>query len=255
MTAIYFSGTGNTRFCAERFLQHFDSPQIFSIEDTAAVPAVSESLGIIFAYPIYYSNMPKIVRDFIENNSRLWHGKNIYIIATMGLFSGDGSGVSARLFKKFGANIVGGLHVKMPDCIGDVKALKKDPQENLEIIKAAVQKIDKAAEAYKNKKPTQEGLNFLYHMAGLLGQRLYFYSMTKSYTDSVKIKQSVCTGCGKCEKLCPMKNIKITYGKAVSGNMCTLCYRCFSNCPQKAITILGSKVLVQHRMENYTDNF
>ena len=198
--------------------------------------------------------MPKIVRDFIESNSALWRGKNIYIIATMGLFSGDGSGVSARLFKKFGANIVGGMHLKMPDCIGDVKALKKPYEKNLEIVKAAVQKISKAAEDYKNKKPAQEGLNFMYHMAGLFGQRLYFYSTTKNYTDSPNIKHNVCTGCGKCEKLCPMKNIRISEGKAVSENMCTLCYRCFSSCPQKAITILGSKVLEQHRIENYKNN-
>lgn len=141
----------------------------------------------------------------------------------------------------------------MPDCIGDVKALKKSCGENLQTVQASVLKINFAAECYKNKKPTMEGLNFTSHMAGLFGQRLYFNSKTKNYTDSVKIRCSVCTGCGKCEKLCPMKNIRISDGKAVSGNMCTLCYRCFSNCPQKAITILGSKVLVQHKIENYED--
>lgn len=254
MTGIYFSGTGNTKFCTEKFCGHIGCSKIFSIENSTAVPAISESRDIVFAYPIYYSNMPKIVCDFIERNSALWRGKNIYIIATMGLFSGDGSGVSARLFKKFGANIVGGLHVKMPDCIGDVKALKKPYEKNLETVKATVRKINNAAEDYKNKKPTQEGLNFLYHMAGLFGQRLYFYSKTKNYTDSLNIKLDVCTGCGKCEKLCPMKNIRISEGKAVSGNMCTLCYRCFSSCPQKAITILGSKVLEQHSIENYKNN-
>lgn len=252
MTGIYFSGTGNTKFCTEKFLAHFDSPQIFSIEDNSALNAIFESRDIVFAYPIYYSNLPKIVRDFIENNSKLWRGKNIFIIATMGLLSGDGSGVSARIFKKYGANIVGGLHIKMPDCIGDVKALKKSPEENIEIIKNAVRKIDKAAEDYKNKKPMQEGLNFLYHMAGLFGQRLYFYSKTKNYTCGSKIDTNVCIGCKKCEKLCPMNNIKVVEGKAVSGNMCTLCYRCFSSCPQKAITILGKEVLEQHRIENYT---
>ena len=44
---------------------------------------------IIFAYPIYYSNLPKIVRDFICENSDIWKGKRVFIIATMGLFSGD----------------------------------------------------------------------------------------------------------------------------------------------------------------------
>lgn len=54
---------------------------------------------IVFAYPIYYSNLPKIVRDFINDNHTIWEKKNIFIIATMGLFSGDGAGLSARLFK------------------------------------------------------------------------------------------------------------------------------------------------------------
>lgn len=254
MTGIYFSGTGNTKFCTEKFLEHFGNPQIYSIEDNSAVSAISESCEIVFAYPVYYSNIPKIVRDFIEKNSSLWRGKNIFIITTMGLFSGDGAGVSARLFKKYGANVVGGLHLKMPDCIGDVKALKKSYEKNFDTIKAAVLKINAAAEAYKNKKLTREGLSFLYHIAGLLGQRLYFYSKTKSYTDSMKVKLNICTGCGKCEKLCPMSNIKVVGGKAVSGNMCTLCYRCFVNCPKQAITILGSKVLEQHRIENYKGN-
>lgn len=253
MTAIYFSGTGNTKFCAEKFMERFGGSKCFSIEDAAAVPAVSESADIVFAYPVYYSNMPKTVRDFIVKNFSLWRGKNIFIIATMGLFSGDGSGVSARLFKKYGANVVGGLHLKMPDSIGDVKALKKSYEKNLETVRESVRKIENAAEAYKNKKPPREGLGIASHAAGLLGQRLYFYSKTKNYTDSPKIKLSICTGCMKCERLCPMNNIKVVEGKAVSGNMCTLCYRCFVNCPQQAITILGREVLEQHRIENYTD--
>jgi hypothetical protein len=52
----------------------------------------------------------------------------------MGLFSGDGTGCSARLLKKYGAKIVGGLHIKMPDCIGDVKLLKKTLDANKNII-------------------------------------------------------------------------------------------------------------------------
>lgn len=254
MTGIYFSGTGNTKFCTEKFLENFSGSESFSIEDAAAVTAVSESSDIVFAYPVYYSNVPKTVRDFIEKNSALWRGKNIFIIATMGLFSGDGSGVSARLFKKYGANIVGGLHLKMPDCIGDVKALKKSYEKNLETVREAVVKIQKAAESYKNKKPPREGLGIASHAAGLFGQRLYFYSKTKNYTGSPKIKLDICTGCMKCEKLCPMNNIKVVGGKAVSGNMCTLCYRCFANCPQQAITILGKEVLEQHHIENYKDN-
>ena len=92
---------------------------------------------IIFAYPIYYSNLPKIVRDFIVENKNLWKGKRIFIICTMGLFSGDGAGVSARLFRQYSADIIGGIHVIMPDCICDVRLLKFSPARNRKIIDKA----------------------------------------------------------------------------------------------------------------------
>ncbi len=55
--------------------------------------------------------------------------------------SGDGAGCGARLLKKYGANIIGGLHLKMPDCIGDVKLLKKTLKQNKQLVKCAENKI------------------------------------------------------------------------------------------------------------------
>ena len=83
-----------------------------------------------------------------------------------------------------------------------------------------------------------------------LGQRLWFYGKTKGYTDKLKIHTG-CIGCGLCASLCPMKNISIKNGKAVSRNKCTMCYRCISQCPQKAITLLGEEVVEQCRIEKY----
>lgn len=255
MTGIYFSGTGNTEFCISRFLSRFGNKvTMYSIEDSKAISAICENKDIVFAYPVYYSNLPKIVRDFIENNKELWTNKNIYIIATMGLFSGDGAGVSARIFRKYGANVIGGLHLRMPDCIGDFKALKKTFDENKRIVDAACHKTDNAAALYMSGKPTQEGLGFFYHLAGLFGQRLYFSGKTKKYTQNPKIDSEKCIGCGACEKSCPMNNIHITLGKAASGNKCTMCYRCFCNCPKQAITLIGKEVIQQHSIESYKDS-
>lgn len=254
MTGIYFSGTGNTEFCVERFLENFGTDnKAYSIEDNAAVSALSVENDIVFAYPVYYSSLPKIVRDFINDNSALWNGKSVFIIATMGAFSGDGTGVSARIMKRLGANVTGGMHIKMPDCIGDVGLLKKPPEENRRIIAAAAHKIDSAAKAYLNGKTPRVGLNVFYHIAGLFGQRLWFCNKTKSYTQNPKINAEKCVGCGACGRLCPMGNIKVVKGRAVSGNKCTMCYRCFSECPQKAITIIGKQVIVQYKFDDYKE--
>lgn len=173
------------------------------------------------------------------------------MIATMGLFSGDGAGVSARLLGKYGAEISGGLHVKMPDCIGDVGLLKKPPEENAKTIGKAAQKIGEAAERFRNGKAPREGLGVLDRIAGAFGQRLWFGGKVKNYANLPKIDGEKCIGCGACERLCPMGNIKVEKGRAVSGSRCTMCYRCFSECPERAITLIGKRVIIQYKLSDY----
>jgi len=230
----------------EHFVKKYDSHSAaIAMESPNVLSGISQHDFIVFGYPVYFSNAPKIVQDFIQNNAAHFRAKKIFIIATMGLFSGDGTGCTARLFQKYGAAIIGGLHLKMPDSIGDEKVLKRTAEKNRSLIAEADRKIEAAVQKLKFNNAPREGLGFLYHMAGLFGQRLWFYGKSTSYKKKPDIDTAECIGCGKCVDLCPMKNLSIENGKAVSSNQCTLCYRCFSRCPAKAITILGKKVYEQ----------
>ena len=252
MTGIYFSGTGNTKFCVDKFLKEYNHiNNSFSIEDKETLGKIKNDNEIVIGYPVQYSNIPKILRDYIVHNWHIWKGKNIFIIATMGLFSGDGAGILARLLKKYDAIIMGGLHLKMPDSICDEKVLKRSFEENKKIVMKAEEKICKSVYNIKNGKPPQEGLGIVHHLAGLFGQRLYFFRKTQKYTDKLKINSLNCIGCGLCEKLCPMGNIVVKNGIAVSDNKCTMCYRCISKCPKQAITLLGKKVIEQNDISSY----
>ena len=214
MIGIYLSGTGNTKHCVEKLVNLLD--------DTArCIPLETP----------YIINM-------LENEN------------TMGLFSGDGTGCTARLLKKYGAEILGGLQIKMPDSVCDSKLLKKGIEENRQIVKNADKRIEQTAEQIKRGIYPKEGLSFIAHIKGLFGQRLWFYRKTIYYTDKLKISDS-CIGSGLCSKECPMKNIKMKENRAVLGKRCTMCYRCISLCPQKAITLLGKKVQEQCRLEKY----
>ena len=56
MVGIYFSGTGNTRYCVEEFLSNYGSDaEAYSIESPEALRALEAHSDILFAYPIYYS--------------------------------------------------------------------------------------------------------------------------------------------------------------------------------------------------------
>ena len=125
MIGVYFSGTGNTKYCVEKFMCEYDpAGETISIEMENAVQEIRKQTELIMGYPVQFSSIPKILQDFIADNSYIWKGKKVFIIATMGLFSGDGAGILARLLTKHGAIVIGGLHLRMPDSIGDEKALK-----------------------------------------------------------------------------------------------------------------------------------
>lgn len=66
MVGIYFSGTGNSRYATEMFCNEYDeAAKAFSIEDDNVIDAVKNDEMLVFAYPVQYSTVPKILRDFI----------------------------------------------------------------------------------------------------------------------------------------------------------------------------------------------
>ena len=245
MNAIYLSGSGNTKHIVTLLLNELGNTGICApIESEDAMKAL-EGDEILIAYPTMFSNIPYLVRDFINRHQEVWKGKKIFLITTMGLFAGDGTGCAARLLKKYGAVITGGLQIVMPDSIGDCKALKKSKEQNKAIIDKADKRIIEAAKQITEGRYPKEGLSFAAHLAGLFGQRLWFYNKTTGYTDKLKIDPSKCIGCGICAKNCPTQNIKIIDGKAAANNQCTMCYRCVNYCPKQAITLLGKTLYEQ----------
>jgi len=48
-----------------------------------------------------------------------------------------------------------------------------------------------------------------------------------------------CTGCGRCEEVCPHRVFELQEGKAriINKDLCMECGACAINCPVKAITV------------------
>lgn len=254
MLGIYLSGTGNTKHCVEKFVHMLDeNAEVMPLEEAHVLERISKEKCIVLGYPTQFSNAPMMVRDFIKSNRDLWAGKEIFCINTMGAFSGDGTGCSARLLKKYGATILGGLQIKMPDSVCDSKLLKKSRERNRSIIQDADDKIEKWVIQIKNGIYPQEGLKPIDHVKGLFGQRLWYYGKTAKYSCQIKINDN-CIGCGLCVQECPMNNLVQEQNgrkKPTQKGKCTMCYRCISRCPKQAITLHGKDVIEQTRYEKF----
>lgn len=252
MLGLYFSGTGNSKWAAERFLQEWGcAAETCAIEDAQAAGKLAAHQDVVFAYPVQYSALPKLVSEFVQTHAALWRGKRVFVIATMALFSGDGTGVLARELEKYGAMILGGLHLQMPDSIADEKVLKRTPEKNRRLVQAAGQKLSHAAGMIRAGRFPRQGLGMLSRAAGFLTQRLWFGHRTNTYSHSLKIDPATCMGCGLCAKLCPTGNIVMDGKTARSQDRCTLCYRCVNRCPQQAITLLGKGIVRQSCIEKH----
>lgn len=235
MVGIYLSGTGNTKYCIEKLVSLIhSSAKAIPMESPEAISAIQQNEEIYIGYPTQFSNAPYMVRDFIKKNADIWKNKKILCIATMGAFSGDGAGCTTRMLKRYGATILGGIHIHMPDSVCDSKLLKKTMDENRCIIAQADRKIEEVALQIINGDYPQEGITLVSHIIGLLGQRLWFYKKTKGYS---KI---------------PL------FGSSGEGDFCTVINEENSSENRRRKGIKEGKIIVRKKgenMRNMVDNY
>jgi ferredoxin len=237
MICVYFSGTGNTRHLSEK-LSNFLNCSAVSIEKKTAVEKISENDTIIFAYPVYVSDSPKIIREFLNNSKINWKNKKVFLLVTCGMQKGKAIANVANILRKNGAEILGGEAFKMPESIGDFPlfTLIMPPKKNAKVIKKAEIKLEILAEKIKQNQYPQTGLNSSLNSSP---------KPQKKSSAKVKIDKTKCINCGLCKKNCPYGD---NFGD--SNNKCTLCYRCYANCPKQAITIFGKKPVYQYNFPN-----
>ncbi len=73
--------------------------------------------------------------------------------------------------------------------------------------------------------------------------------LARAYALRPEVILNECIGCGRCERGCPKKAIKLVNGKAkIADRDCIRCYCCHEMCPQNAIGLrrsLGGRILAR----------
>lgn len=235
---FYFSGTGNSLYAAKTVAEYNDEKlvsiagELYSREEGLEF-TLKENETIGFVFPVYAWGPPKVVTDFIDR-LKLNNYKNNYTfsIATCGENIGNTMEVLSSALKKKNLNLQSAFSLRMPNnyiVMGDVDS-KEVEQEKLREAENTLGKINKIiAERRKGvyqivKGPVPFLLTSVIHPLFMKGA-----SHTEKFYANDK-----CTGCGICEKVCSLKNIKVN-GKPQWGKNCTQCHACIQYCPTKAV--------------------
>ncbi len=70
---------------------------------------------------------------------------------------------------------------------------------------------------------------------GAIRRRISAMEKAGVHQISGKYRLEGCTGCGWCERSCPVGSITMASGKPVFGDRCVACFRCVYGCPAHAI--------------------
>ena len=241
---VYYTGTGNSRYVAQRFAAALGDDLITANEyiknDTPA--ALHSDRPWVFVSPTYGWQIPHIFADFLRRGS-FTGSREAYFVMTCGSEIGNADRYNRDLCTEKGLACMGTAQIVMPE---NYIAMFSAPQADKarQIVAKAEPSIDRAIAAIQRNQPFAPAWNNLYDrfMSGPVNPIFYkFFVKADAFTVS-----DACIGCGQCAKRCPMNNITLKDGKSVWGKNCTHCMACICYCPVSAIEY-GKKSVGQPR--------
>ena len=244
---FYFSGTGNTWWAAERLAQalaekgfNAEALSIEKLNPSQVSEAADRAALLGLGYPIYGSDAPLIMQDFIHDLPPASTPKPALVFATQAIWSGDGAYFMRREVEDKGYSLRWAVTFNMPCnvCLDMgilfnlfFSSLKAQPQDILK-------RVAKLAERVARDQPWIMGRSALLSMGWI--QRVPFrMSLTYWQSGILSVDPERCTSCKRCESLCPVGNITLEAGLPVFGDRCILCLRCFNYCPELAVQAFG----------------
>jgi len=146
-----------------------------------------------------------------------------------------------------GAKLNAGFTIKMP--VNYIVMYGENSRENqIKAFDKEKIKVQQIAEIFKEKKNCEYEKSKLLTV-GVLANITHkgIYKIHKK--DRLFYAKDNCIGCGVCEKICGVKNIKISNGKPNWNNNCEQCMACIQYCPNEAIEY-GKKTIGRKRYRN-----
>lgn len=240
-TSIYvFSGTGTSLAIAKKIGNYLGNTSIISItnalENANENEIKVESSKIGFIFPNYFGGIPNIVLKFIERLN-LENVNYIFSVVTAG---GD-QGYSLKFLKKelekkggkldYGKCVAGLSNYIVGWYYSAICKQTAQRENTIRLIDDKVRKI--AKDIVCEKSAVDKNQYFSYKLSHLISPKKVIKD-TRPWDKEFKADDK-CNGCGICQKVCQVKNIKMNDHKPDFQHNCQRCMACIQYCPNNAI--------------------
>lgn len=235
---LYYSGTGNSKYVAQRISAAIQDEciDLFDKLRNSDFSEINSAKPFVIVTPTYGWQIPHILRDWI-NKTRLSGNKSIYFVMTCGGDISNAPKYLKKICQNKNMNFMGCAEIIMPEnyiALFDVP----DKNEAISIIDKAEPNIDRtSALILQNKYIDSASVGILGKLKSSVVNAIYYPVFLHAKKFAVS---DACISCGKCADLCVMNNINLVNGKPEWKDNCTHCMACICSCPAEAIEY-GSK--------------
>lgn len=231
-TLFYFSATGNSmttaHILAEKLPDKTKVISLASLVNETIIEVKSEAVGFVF--PIYYGDMPYLVRACIEK-MHFEGTPYIFLMATYRGHPGEVAGRLEELLEKRGVRLALSVGIPMPgnSYLSTEEQIRDTLSHQTEHIEALIPDIlaRKTENDHQEPFPKPSKVSVLHNFRAIQAN-------------------ASCIGCGVCARVCPLGNVTIQDGKAIVHDGCMTCLSCFHWCPQHAL-VMEKEPDIAHR--------